>query len=150
MQVLLVSIAVCAALILLIGIRLFVLEKKLRVLFARGKEKNIEAIVYQNAESLSALQQEVAELKSATTNLGQHVLDSVQKMGMVRFNPFFDSGGDQSFSIALLDGNNNGFVLSGLYMQGQPMVYAKPIENGESRYTLSGEEQEALKKALRT
>lgn len=150
MQLALVGIAVYAALIVLIGIRLFVLERKLRIFFGRGKEKNMEALVYQHATLLDTLRQESAALKISVESLNRHFLDSVQKMGMVRFNPFSESGGDQSFSIVLLDGNNNGFVLSGLYMQGKHMVYAKPIEKGESRYTLSGEEHEALKKALNT
>jgi hypothetical protein len=69
---------------------------------------------------------------------------------MVRFNPFSDTGGDQSFVIALLDGKNNGVVFSSLYTRGQPLVYAKPIEAGASRYQLSKEEADALARAIQS
>lgn len=73
----------------------------------------------------------------------------VQKVGIVRFNPFKEIGGDQSFSIALLDGQDSGFVLTSLYSREGNRVYAKPIERGKSNYQLSEEEKEALRKAQR-
>jgi hypothetical protein len=72
----------------------------------------------------------------------------VQKIGLVRFNPFSDTGGDQSFVIALLDGRDNGMVVSSLHSRDVTRIYAKPIENAKARkYELSKEEQEAIKKA---
>ncbi len=73
---------------------------------------------------------------------------SVQKVGVVRFNPFKDTGGDQSFIIALLDSNNKGVVLSSLYTREGTRVYTKPIEKGGSTYHLSKEEKEAIAKAI--
>ncbi|MBZ9569847.1 DUF4446 family protein [Patescibacteria group bacterium] len=72
----------------------------------------------------------------------------IQKTGVVRFNPFSEIGGDQSFSIALLDGNNNGSVITSLYSREGNRVYAKPIVNGKSQYFLSKEEKEAIEKAI--
>ena len=72
---------------------------------------------------------------------------SLQKVGVVRFNPFKDMGGDQSFSIALLDSGNNGLVVSSIYSRDGNRVYTKPIKNGDSEYQLSDEEKEAIKKA---
>ena len=72
---------------------------------------------------------------------------SLQKVGVVRFNPFKDMGGDQSFSIALLDFKNNGLVVSSIYSRDGNRVYTKPIKNGDSEYQLSNEEKEAIKKA---
>jgi hypothetical protein len=86
------------------------------------------------------------ELKSLR---GDHKF-SVQKVGVVRFNPFSDVGGDQSFSLALLDGNNNGVVITSLYSRGENRVYGKPIKEGQSEYSLSIEEKEAINKALET
>jgi len=48
---------------------------------------------------------------------------------VVRFNPFSEVGGDQSFSIALMDGNNDGFMITALYTRDGNRVYAKPIQN---------------------
>lgn len=72
---------------------------------------------------------------------------SLQKVGIVRFNPFSETGGNQSFSIALLDGNNSGVVITNLFSQEGSRVYGKPIKNGQSEYLLSEEEKLAIEKA---
>lgn len=69
---------------------------------------------------------------------------SVQKVGFLRFNPFQDTGGDNSFIIALLDAENNGFILSSLYMREGTRLYAKAVERGSVRSPLSDEEQKVL------
>ena len=73
---------------------------------------------------------------------------SITKVGVVRFNPFKDTGGDQSFAIALLDKNNNGLVISSLYSREGTRVYTKPIEKGVATYHLSEEEKQAITKAI--
>ena len=72
---------------------------------------------------------------------------SIQQVGIVRFNPFSEVGGDQSFSIALLDGKGDGVVITSLYTREGNRVYGKPIKNGKSEYLLSKEEQEAINQA---
>jgi len=71
----------------------------------------------------------------------------IQKFGVVRFNPFSGVGSDQSFSIALLDANNDGFVITSLYTREENRIYAKPLKAGRSEYLLSAEEKEAIEKA---
>jgi len=71
----------------------------------------------------------------------------LQKIGIVRYNPFSEVGGDQSFSIALLDKNDDGLVITSLYSREENRVYAKPIKNGESKYVLSSSEKKVLDKA---
>ena len=73
---------------------------------------------------------------------------TIQKTGLVRFNPFNDMGGNQSFVIALLDDKNNGFVISSLFVKEGNRVYAKAIKAGKSDHALSNEEKEAIEKAL--
>jgi len=72
---------------------------------------------------------------------------SVQKVGIIRFNPFSEVGGDQSFSIALLNEGDDGVVITSLYSRQENRVYGKPIKNGQSEYTLSEEEKQAIDKA---
>lgn len=72
---------------------------------------------------------------------------NIQKVGIVRFNPFKEVGSDQSFSVALLDGRNNGVVVTSLYTREGNRVYGKPIKNSQSEYQLSGEEEEAISMA---
>jgi uncharacterized protein DUF4446 len=73
---------------------------------------------------------------------------SLQHVGMVRFNPFEDTGSDQSFAIALLDDRRDGIVLSSLHGRGQTRVFAKPVEGGESKHQLSDEEAQAISIAV--
>jgi len=73
---------------------------------------------------------------------------SLQHVGMVRFNPFEDTGSDQSFAIALLDDRRDGIVLSSLHGRGGTRLFAKPVEGGESTHTLSDEEAQAIRIAV--
>jgi len=72
----------------------------------------------------------------------------LQKIGIVRYNPFSEVGSNQSFSIALLDNNNDGFIITSLYAREGNRVYAKPIKAGKSEYTLSDEETKAIDQVL--
>lgn len=77
-------------------------------------------------------------------------LSHVQKVGLVRFNPFAETGGDQSFVLALLDGEGSGFVISSLHSRDSTRLYAKPVKKGKaSGYELSAEEKRAIKQAKR-
>ena len=73
---------------------------------------------------------------------------SVQKVGFLRFNPFQDTGGDNSFVIALLDRENNGILVSSLYTRGGVRVYGKSVGQGKSKQPLSEEEQKVLEEAV--
>lgn len=71
-----------------------------------------------------------------------------QKVGLVRYNPFADTGGDQSFVLALLDGNNDGIVITSLHSREQTRIFTKPVEKGKpSGYEFSKEEAEAISRA---
>jgi Protein of unknown function (DUF4446) len=72
-----------------------------------------------------------------------------QKISIVRFNPFGDTGGDQSFSLAVLDAHDSGYFLTSIHGRQGTRVYVKPIDFGKSKYTLSAEEQQALTQAVK-
>ncbi len=98
-----------------------------------------------------AQRRELAELGARLTALEQgvaRVVDalprSIQGVGVVRYNPFSDMGGNMSFSLALLDGRASGVVLSVLTNRDGARVYGKAVENGRSSYPLSDEERQAL------
>jgi hypothetical protein len=69
---------------------------------------------------------------------------SVQKVGIVRFNPFNKGGGDQSFSFALLNNEDTGIVITSLFNGEESRIYGKPIKEGKSTYLLTKEEEEAI------
>lgn len=72
-----------------------------------------------------------------------------QKISVVRYNPFGDTGGDQSFCLAVLDAHDSGYVLSSIHGRQGTRVYVKPIDFGKSKYQLSAEEQQALTQAAK-
>ncbi len=74
----------------------------------------------------------------------------VQKVGIVRYNPYNDTGGDQSFAVALLDGKGDGIVLSSLHGRDTTRIFAKPVKDRkEDSHPLSEEEKEAIQKAFK-
>lgn len=74
----------------------------------------------------------------------------LHRVGLVRFNPFSETGGDQSFSLALLDGHKSGFVVSSLHSRESTRIYAKPVKEGKVEgYQSSKEEGEAISKACK-
>jgi hypothetical protein len=88
------------------------------------------------------------ELAKLYESLEARSRGSLQHIGMVRFNPFEDTGSDQSFAIALLDDRRDGIVLSSLHGRGQTRLFAKPVEGGESKHQLSDEEAQAIRIAV--
>ncbi len=71
-----------------------------------------------------------------------------KKVGVVRYSAFKDTGSDLSFAVALLDEQNSGVVFNGIYSREMSNIYAKPVEKGNSSYTLSAEEAEAIRRAI--
>ena len=71
----------------------------------------------------------------------------IQKVGLIRFNPFSELGGDHSFCLAILDDRDSGVVITGLHTRDRTRVYIKDIKNGQSSLELSSEEKKALASA---
>jgi cell division protein FtsL len=123
-------------------------RKKVKIFLKGKKVKDLEEVISEQIKRMRGIENDVKNLSDWNEKL-QKICDiSVTKIGVVRFNPFKDTGGDQSFAIALLDSKNNGLVLSSLHSREGTRIYAKPIENGASSYNLTDEEQGAIKKAI--
>jgi hypothetical protein len=95
-------------------------------------------------EEFNQLKKEFEEVLREFENLKEREKFNIQKVGIVRFNPFEDVGGNQSFSIALLDGKDDGVVITSLYLKEGNRVFAKPIKEGKSEFNLSKEEISAI------
>jgi len=102
-----------------------------------------EAIKY-----IKILEKKIDALDKRIEKNEKVALNNFSKFSILRFNSFNDMGGDQSFTIALLDKNNNGFILTSLFYKDSPRVFTKPIKNGISEYQLLKEEETILKQAL--
>jgi hypothetical protein len=90
------------------------------------------------------LKEEFKKVLKDFEELKQKEKFNIQKIGMVRFNPFKEVGGNQSFSIAILDGKDDGVVITSLYLKEGNRIFAKPIKGGKSDFNLSKEEIEAI------
>ena len=91
-----------------------------------------------------------AEIMNYCKNIDEDMSKCIQKVGIVRYSAFRDTGSDLSFTVALLNDSNSGVVFNGIYSMEMSNIYAKPIENGKSGYTLSDEENEAIKRAIQS
>ncbi len=105
---------------------------------------NLEAMLNDHVARVGETAAHVQTVDQLAHRLEQEAYFSLQNLGMVRFNPFHDTGGDQSFAIALADGHGNGAVLSSLHGRGATRVYAKPLQTWESTYSLTDEEKQAI------
>lgn len=111
------------------------------------KNENIEGTLKNYIDLVSNVNEESKIMQVNYKNLERQLNKCAQKIGMVRYNAFNDVGSDLSFALAILDNDNNGFVLNAIYARNSSNIYAKPIENGTSRYTLSEEEIKAVSRA---
>ncbi len=107
-------------------------------------EKDIKKVL----KEFEDLKKEFGKVSLELQKMKEENKMSIQKVGILRYNPFSNTGSDLSFSIALLDGSNNGIVITSLYSGEGNRVYGKNIENGKSEYSLSGEEEKIIKEAI--
>jgi hypothetical protein len=124
------------------------LRRRLRRVLTGGETTSLDQILEQQVQRLDSLSGRLDALNKLQRELEAITQRSIQKVGVIRYNPFADAGGDQSFAAALLDAEGNGIVLSSLHSRSETRVFAKPIRAGRSTYSLSDEEQQAVKKAL--
>ena len=124
------------------------INKRIDKLLEKGKIKDFKSIFLSQDEKNKELEDKLEEAFLKIKNLEDISKKTIQKTGVVRFNPFNDIGGNQSFVIALLDDKNNGFVISSLFVKEGNRVYAKAIRDGKSDHLLSEEEKEAINRAM--
>lgn len=118
--------------------------------FFRGeKVENLEELLLKQAETLKTLDKDIQELYVVSNKINALAASGLYKFSTVRFNPFKETGGNQSFSVALLNGKNNGLTITALHSREGTRVYAKSLVNGESKnFPLTEEERSAIKLAL--
>ena len=113
-----------------------------------GNGNNIEEDLETYMYRVEKVEKQNAEIANYVKTLDEDLTRCIQKVGIVRYNAFKDTGSDLSFTLALLDEHNDGVVLNGIYSREMSNIYAKPVKNGESSYTMSEEEKMAVQKAI--
>ena len=114
-------------------------------------KRDLKTILKNIAKSLKTAGEELNQLDESIKSIQQGAKHHFQKIGFVRYNPFSDTGGDQSFCLCLLNQHNTGFLLTSLHSREQTRIYAKSIVDGKSpNAELSKEETQALSIALKS
>ncbi|MEK7517725.1 MAG: DUF4446 family protein [Patescibacteria group bacterium] len=111
-------------------------------------DKSLRSVLENLIKNQTKNKRDLDYLKAYCDRIYKEGLFHIQKIGLIRFNPFKDTGGDQSFILSLVDGNNTGVIISGLYARSGTRWYAKKVVKGKSlEHELSEEEKTALSEA---
>lgn len=147
-----VSGAVIITLVILNAFSIFYFYKtnrKFDLLLEKGKIKSLKEALFEQMDKTKSQEEAINKIIDRIKKLENISEKTFQKIGVIRFNPFDSLGGNQSFVIALLDRQNNGFVISSLFIKDGNRVYAKAVQNGLSEHSLSNEEREAIERAIK-
>ena len=143
-----IAVIVLIVVVVLLWRRFAALDRRLAGLTSAGDGRSLESTLHATLDKVGALSSSVESLKSRATVIEAVQKKAVQQTGLVRYNPFEDTGGNQSFAVALLDADGDGVVVSSLHARQNTRVYAKAIVGGRSEAALSEEEGEALRNAM--
>lgn len=111
---------------------------------------SMEDVLDNCIEKVNGVVEKSKELEYQLNAVERNMYYCVQKVGVIRYNAFDNVGSDLSFSIAMLNNNDDGLVISSLYSRDSSSTYAKPVAGGKSRYALSAEELQAIDNARKT
>ncbi len=141
------AIVVLLLLVVVLARRQASLGQRLRGL-TRGEDGgSLEAVLGAHLEKVDGVARGLADVTTRTATLERDGRHAFQRVGLVRYNPFEETGGNQSFALALLDADGNGWVLSSLHARSGTRIYAKTITAGRSEAALSTEETDAIRQA---
>jgi len=112
--------------------------------FFQKKQTEEPQNIDQVLEQFKELKEQYQSLAKEVENLKKENLKNINKVGMVRFNPFEGMGSNQSFSLAILDGNDRGAVITSLFARDGNRVYGKPVRQADSEFKLADEEKQAI------
>ena len=116
--------------------------------FMSKEDIDLEELLVQYTKKLNTLLQHEKEMQTSIEHMEKVVKDCVQKVGVVRYQAIPNMGADLSYTVALLDENNDGVVFNGIYGRDGCYTYPKPIKDGKSTYNLSEEEEQAINQAI--
>lgn len=110
--------------------------------------KNLDGLLQEYIKEIARLADKMEDCEDRLTKTEKKLRNSVDNAELLRYNAFDNMGSDLSFSLALLNQQGNGVVISSINSREESRVYAKPVSGGQSTYHLSKEEQEVIRQAL--
>jgi Protein of unknown function (DUF4446) len=148
LAVLVAAILVLLAVAIAQGRRTRRLADRLDAITQGSDGASIEAILGQHLERVHGVVRDMNRLEARTAVLERDLRSTLGRVGLIRYNPFEDTGGAMSFALAILDASGTGFVVSSLHARTGTRIYAKPINKGTSEAALSAEEGQAVERAM--
>ena len=124
------------------------IKKRTRSFFSGKEGKDLEEVIYTQIKNSDKINENINKIYKENIQIRENIQKCIQKVGVVRFNPFGEVGGNQSFAIALLDNSLSGVIILSLYSREGVKIYSKQIVEGKSEYKLTKEEEEAIKIAM--
>jgi len=126
------------------------LKDRYRKIMRGTNNRNLEELLVSSLDKIDDMYRTTEQIKVICDETSNAVTSCIQKVAIQRYKAFKDIGSDLSYSIAMLDGLNNGVIITSIYCRNESITYAKPIDNGISRYDLSEEEESVLHQAVNT
>lgn len=137
-------------LLIINSVRISKMSRKYKKLMRGSKDKNIEQLVLEFMSKVDRVEEKSDEVRSLYNDMDKRVNKCIQKVSMMRYKAFEDMGGAAlSFSIAMLDSEDDGIILTGIYGREECVTYAKPVDKGVPKYDLSDEEKTVLQDAMK-
>lgn len=146
---LIASILVLLALVLILMRQWALLRKSIFILKKGADGDSMVELVAEHIEEVRDNSRRVQDLSHKYDYVLDVLAGTVQRVAVVRFDAFEDMGGKLSYAVAMLDDERNGVIYTSIYGRNENRVYAKAVAGGRSAHTMSREEEEALRRALR-
>ena len=151
----LIGMVIAVFLLLVLFIVIIVRQNKIKREYTKfikklGNGNNIDEMLKEYIYKVEDVGNKNKEITAYCHKLDKDISKCLQKVGVIRYSAFKDMGSDLSFALAILDEDNDGIVLNGIYSREISNIYAKPIVRGESSYAISEEEQKAINIAIKT
>lgn len=145
---LIILILIFLGMVIHLTMRLNYMQKRYKKMMTGVDGANLERVLMGHIDEVKRVVEENMRLDAEEKRLDTVLQTAITRVGVVRFRAFEDMGSDLSYAVALLDSHNDGVVLSSIFGREDSRSYVKPIENGTSSYTMTEEEQQALKEAM--
>ena len=123
-------------------------RKKYRIFMDGENGKNLEKAILDKFAAIDSLEENVDEIYKSIKAINSQLVTAYQKIGLVKYDAFKEMGGKLSFALAMLDGNDSGWIINAMHSREGCYTYVKEIVKGESYVELAEEEAEALDKAI--
>jgi hypothetical protein len=145
------AVAVAGAFLIWLSVLTFLILKQrnfFKDLFPKDNSRDIRNKFKEVLEAISGFEKNNQILENRLRGFKKDSLDNFSKWAVLKYNPYNDTGGDQSFSLAILNGKMDGMVMTSLHSRATTRIYLKDIKSGKSELELSKEEAKVLKDAL--